>query len=186
VKEVQYTSKISMEIGNFVHSILEFATKEIIKNNQFNFVWYAKDSFAKESGGRFKSIEVFYIKPILDILENITRISRTRSIFVETQGMQVQMNIKNEIFTITVKPDRVDTLTDSIVIYDYKSGSPSSFTKSSINNLEKIQPIIPAMFLIESTGNLKQFFGNYIFLEHSVKKNITFEIKEEEVQPSVE
>lgn len=182
LKEVQYTSKISMEIGNFVHSILEFATKEIIKNNQFNFAWYAKDSFAKESGGRFKSIEVFYIKPMLDILENITRILQTRSISVETQGIHVKINIQNEIFTITAKPDRVDTLTDSIVIYDYKSGSPSSFTKSSIKNLEKIQPIIPAMFLMESTGNLKQFFGNYTFLEHSVRENITFEITPELIE----
>jgi hypothetical protein len=176
LKEVQYTSKISMEIGNFVHSILEFATKEIIQNKKFNFIQHTKDCFNGKAGGKFKGIEVFYIKSMIRTLEDIAKNTDTRNISVETQGVNIQISIQNEIFTIAAKPDRVDTLADSIVVYDYKSGSQSSFTKSSIKNLEKIQLIIPAMFLLENDGHYKNFFGNYTFLEHSVKKNIIFEI----------
>jgi|GEM_PF-4546773 len=182
LKEVRYISKFSMEVGNFVHSILEFATKKIIQNNQFNFVHYTKNSFQKDHSGKFKSVEVFFIKPMLGILEDIAKNSATRNISVETQGIQVQINVQNEIFTVTAKPDRIDTITSSIIIYDYKSGSSSSFTKSSIKKFEKIQTIIPAMFLLEINGNSKQFFGNYTFLEHSVKQNITFEITPELIE----
>ena len=179
LREIQYTSSISMEVGNFVHSILEFATKEIIANGQINFTQYTKDYFQKKSGGKFQNLEVFFVKAIVCALEDIAKNADTRNIAVETRGVQVQLNVQNEIFNITAKPDRTDSLSDSIIIYDYKSGSQSSFTKNSIKNLEKIQLIIPAMFLLESDGNSKKFFGNYTFLEHSVKKNIAFEISHE-------
>ncbi len=181
IKAVQYTTQISLEIGNFLHAILEFATKEIIKNPQFNYTAYTENALQKENGGKFKGFKVFYIKSLLKILGELSQNAHTRTTNVEIQGMFATVENGETQWIITAKPDRIDILPNSATIYDYKSGSATSFTKNSIKNLEKIQLLIPAMALIKNNHASQQMFGNYTFLEHSVKKNVEFEISQEKI-----
>ena len=80
------------------------------------------------------------------------------------------------------KPDRMDISQDfppsSAIIYDYKTGSSAKFNEKSIEKMEKIQPIIPAMLF----PSVKWIFGQYTFLEHSAADDVRFEITKEVIE----
>ena len=174
LKTVDYASRSSLEIGNILHEIIASATDKIKPNNQYNFTEFVKKEFTKY-GDKFKSVEVFHIRAILKILEEISQKTLTHEITAETKGISTTVNLNGEIFTITAKADRIDKSSEEIIIYDYKSGSSTAFTKSNINNIKKIQLLIPAMFFAQFESSQKMF-GNYTFLEHSIAKNLFFEI----------
>jgi hypothetical protein len=170
LKEIPYKSQKELEIGNFIHKILEEITIKLQENPLFPFQEYIIKLF---SGSKFFGMEIFYIKKILEVCQEISQ--SNNNISAEVKEIQTKVETCNTTFTITAKADRIDKNPQNITIFDYKTGTIKDYDKKIKKN-KKIQLLIPALSFSQTH---KQIFGKYISLEHSNQDDIDFEITQE-------
>jgi hypothetical protein len=160
LRGVEYNVQESLEIGSILHHILEIATQNAAMAKKMIAVHFKN----------YQNRAIFYQKPLFKIIDEIEAKIKA--------GIKIEAEKKFEItigkFVITARCDRLDTSDGEVVIYDYKSGTSASFTKSSITKkFEKIQTYIPAIALFGEHCNIVTI---YSFLQNKHNKDISTEI----------
>lgn len=160
----RYNLQQNLDLGNIVHNILENA----VKNRDFD-----KENIGKYFGS-YGHRAVFFENRLLEIITDINNKLRNGIKIEAEAGVQIQIVVQDRNFTITAKCDRTDTTPDGVILYDYKSGSDTNFTKSAITKkFAKAQLYIPALALQGSAANIT---AKYCFLQNKDESEIATEI----------
>jgi hypothetical protein len=154
LEPMPYILQEAMEVGNIVHKILEKATKKIQDGKEFDFKSFISQHFAQENLKHYIS---FYEDDLLKEFSLIRDSIKTEEISTETT-FEYTLQVDGENFVLKSRADRINTITDTAIIYDYKTGSNTNF-QNEIQNFEKIQLLIPALCL-----NAKYKAGKYKFI----------------------